>query len=272
MDAPNLNALLPGVEKIARLAGTEVMKYFGNVHIYTKQDGSKVTDADLAAEAIILPALRALAPHIPIVSEERVAEGDVPDISGGTFWTVDPIDGTREFIEKNDGFVVAIALIVAHKPALGLIYHPSLNVMFTAHGPGTAVMTGPDGTKTPLPAEETAPGQKWRVLINGWWSDMEQVDTYLARHCPPDIERETANEGIFRACRVAMGDGDLTVVYGKRPGGRIAFWDVAPGHAIVSSAGGRVETYDGAPLLYDSKDLYVGPHVMISPRRAKTFR
>lgn len=267
MNIEDLKKLLPGVHDIARLAGTEIMKYYGQAHIYTKKDGSQVTDADLAAEAIVLPALRDLTPGIPIVSEERVAEGEAPDISAGTFWTVDPIDGTRSFIEKSDGFAVAIGLVVGHKSVFGLIYHPSLSTAFVGYGPDTAVRIGPDGVAvslTELRPRFSSP-RKHRALISGWWSDMARVDAYLAEHFEPGtVEKDVSNIGLFRACRVAIGEADLTVVCSNRTGGRIAFWDVVPGHAIVEAAGGSVKSFDGQPLLYTASDFYVGPHVMRS--------
>ncbi len=267
----NLKELLPEVERIARLAGAEVMKHYAGTRIYTKDDGSKVTDADLASETVILPALARLTPRIPIVSEERVATGEQPDISGGTFWTVDPIDGTNEFINKSDGFVVAIALVVGNRPALGVVYHPSLNLMYSAAGTGTASKISADGVRAPL-AAKTSAGPIPHILLQQKYADMPYIKDYLERRFKGSAVRKDMSNGIFRACRIAEGLADMALVCTDKEEGRMAFWDVAPGQAIIESAGGRVETLEGNPLVYDAGDYYVSPHIVLSPLQAKTFK
>ncbi len=241
------------------------MKHYEGTNVYIKSDGSNVTDADYAAENIILPALRRLTPGIPIVSEERVAKGDIPDISKGTFWTVDPLDGTHEFINKTGAFVVAIALIVDSKPVMGIVYHPAMDLMYSGMGPGTATKVDKDGVCTSLAAGKTV-SEEMRVLLNPPYTDVRRVKGYLAKQFGA-AARIDGKSGILRACQVADGLADIAVVYASKSKGRTAFWDVAPGHAIVESAGGRVETLDGQPLLYDSADLQVPPHVILSPLR-----
>ena len=97
----------------------------------TKADESPVTAADLAAEAVIEAGLAELAPDIPLVAEEAASEGRLPDISGGRFWLVDPLDGTREFINRNGEFTVNIGLIADGAPVLGVVHAPALNLTFT---------------------------------------------------------------------------------------------------------------------------------------------
>ncbi|RZV98262.1 MAG: 3'(2'),5'-bisphosphate nucleotidase CysQ, partial [Rhodobacteraceae bacterium] len=123
--------LLPAVCDIARQAGAAIMEvYATDFSAERKTDGSPVTEADTAAEAIILPALGPLTPDIPIVSEEFMAEGTAPDISGGNFWLVDPLDGTREFMKGNDEFTVNIGLIIDLQPVFGVLYAPALDTLF----------------------------------------------------------------------------------------------------------------------------------------------
>lgn len=267
MQTPDLKQLLPHVEALARQAGAEIMRRYAAPDIHSKEDGSAVTDADLAAEKIILPALQALTPGIPIISEERVAAGEVPDISGGTFWTVDPLDGTQEFIDKTGAFVVAIALVADHRPVLGVIYHPAMNLLYSAAGPGSATRVEADGVRHAV-GDGVASPPALRILINERHTDLERVKGYLTQQFGSAVQVD-GKSGILRACQVADGRADMAVVAGKRAGNRTAFWDVAPGHAIIEAAGGIVETLDGKPLLYNDADLHVGPHAAISPRRAQ---
>jgi 3'(2'), 5'-bisphosphate nucleotidase len=269
MKEPDLKKLLPAAEKIARRAGHEIMKHYEGTAIYTKTDGSNVTDADYAAENIILPALAKLTPDIPIISEERVAAGHVPDISKGTFWTVDPLDGTHEFINKTGAFVVAIALIVDSRPVLGVVYHPAMNLMYSGAGPGTATKVDKEGVCTPLPdAKKTA--KKMRVLINPHDIDKKYLKGLTAQFNV--AANVNGKSGILRACQVAESLADMALVYAKNHQGRTAFWDVAAGHAIVEASGGRIETLDGQSLLYNAEDLRVPPHVILSPQQAVTAK
>ncbi|HRI77285.1 MAG TPA: inositol monophosphatase family protein [Alphaproteobacteria bacterium] len=269
--SPNPAALLPDIEKLAREAGAEIMRHYNDpaTKIYTKKDGSIVTDADHAAEKIVLARLAALTPDIPIVSEEAVEAGNIPDISGGTFWTVDPLDGTREFAERTGAFVVAIALVVDGKPVLGVVYHPAMDRLYAAAGPQTSAEVKPDGTRVPLsmPANPaTPPAADMRVLLNPASADMPKVKGYLSAQFG-DSARIDSKSGILRACQVAENSADMSVVYPVNRGGRTKFWDVAAGHAIVEGAGGRVQDIDGKPLRYDAEDLQVPPHICLSARR-----
>lgn len=270
MTKPDLSTLLPLVEQLARDAGAVIMRHYNDpdTRTYIKKDGSVVTDADHAAEKLILPRLAALAPDIPIVSEEAVEAGHIPDISGGTFWAVDPLDGTKEFADRTGAFVVAIALIIDHQPVLGVVYHPALDRMYVAAGPNTAAEVKPDGTRIPLTLPAAAPDAALRVLLNEHSADMPKVKGYLSEQFGSAATIDTKS-GVLRACQVAESSADASIVYPVNRGGRTRFWDVAPGHAIVEAAGGKVQDIDGKPLRYDAKDLQVPPHICLSPKRAQ---
>src|SRR5882724_1764481 len=116
---PERAALRSACTDFAREAAREIMRiYAGDLGERTKADKSPVTDADHAAEAIIVAGLRALTPDRPIVAEEEMAAGRVPTLDGGPFWLVDPLDGTKEFINRNGEFTVNIALA----PATGMLW------------------------------------------------------------------------------------------------------------------------------------------------------
>ena len=117
-------ALIP----ISRAAGAEILRFYRtDLDVDRKDDHSPLTEADRASDAVIVPALRALTPDIPIVSEEQVAD----DISGGVFWLVDPLDGTKEFIAQRDEFTVNIALVEGDQPILGLVDPTSRGAIWT---------------------------------------------------------------------------------------------------------------------------------------------
>jgi 3'(2'), 5'-bisphosphate nucleotidase len=259
----DLKTLLPQAEEIARQAGAEIMKFYAGTTVYIKNDGSEVTDADHAAENLILPALKKLTPDIPIVSEERVAAGEVPDVSGGTFWTVDPLDGTKEFINKTGAFVVAIGLVVDGHPVMGIIYHPVTGLMYSGMGPGTASKIGADGIRKPVVAGPKVAAEDLHVLVNEPHADMPRIKGYLSSQFKKAAKIDPKS-GIFRACQVAEGLADMVIVCSAKRQGRNKWWDVAPGHAIVEAAGGKVEGLDGLPLIYNAADLQVPPHVIMA--------
>ena len=144
------NELMNALCRIAIRAGAAIMDHYETEIVVTeKDDKSPVTVADQDAEDIILPALIEAAPGIPIVSEEATAAGTTPEI-GPAFFLVDPLDGTREFINKNGEFTVNIALIEAGVPTMGVVYAPAKNRIFYASGPNQAhecdVAPNHDGT------------------------------------------------------------------------------------------------------------------------------
>ena len=123
--------LMPELVKLAEAAGEVIMRvYAGEIEVEMKDDRSPVTAADGAAEKVIIARLRELTPNIPIVAEEAVAAGDLPDVAGGDFWLVDPLDGTKEFISRNGEFTVNIALVSSRQPVAGVVYAPAIETMW----------------------------------------------------------------------------------------------------------------------------------------------
>ena len=142
---------LPEICRLAEAAGRETLRiYEGEADVVLKQDGSPVTAADAAAEAVILPALRALTPDIPVVSEEEAAAGLAPESVGRRFWLVDPLDGTKEFIKRNGEFTVNIALIEDGVPVLGVVHVPVTGETYAAAGPGSATLSVAGAAPTPI--------------------------------------------------------------------------------------------------------------------------
>src|SRR5690606_3681583 len=132
--------LLDRICMIAREAGEVIMPYFESDDLIThrKSDRSQVTAADRAAETLIIGALSKLTPGTPIVAEEAVEAGHVPDVAGKSFWLVDPVDGTKEFIQRIPEFTVNIALVENGQPVLGVVYAPASDLLYAGMVPGGA--------------------------------------------------------------------------------------------------------------------------------------
>lgn len=258
----NLQEILSGAVIASRKAGDEIMRYYhsGDIGITTKDDGSPVTLADKAAEAILLPALRQLTPDIPIVSEEAFSDGDRPDLSRGTFWTVDPIDGTKQFINKTGGFVVALSLIIDHYPALGLVFHPALDLLYTSTELGTALKTK-GNSKPEIMRCRKIPQEGALVLTNGSYADIGAVDKWLEKTSLPVAKRETSSP-TFIYCRVADGTADVFAgLHAIHKCGGVHWWDIAPGQAIIEAAGGSVKDLSGQRVAYDSPHFLAPAHI-----------
>jgi 3'(2'), 5'-bisphosphate nucleotidase len=247
----NLPDLLPEIVSVAHVAGAEIMKiYATDFDVNWKSDSSPVTAADEGAEAIILPKLRELTPDYTIVAEEAVAKDGIPDIGSAPFWLVDPLDGTREFLNRNGEFTVNIALVIDKEPKLGVIYVPAQDTTYTGLvGVGATRQIG-DAAPEPITIR-TPPEEGVTVLASRRHGDPEVLSAFLKDR--PIAEIRNAGSSL-KLCLVAAGEGDIYPRFGNT-----MEWDIAAGHAILSAAGGRVTTEDGAPMLY-GKETMLNPH------------
>jgi 3'(2'), 5'-bisphosphate nucleotidase len=232
-------ALVP----ISRAASAEILPFYRTVlEVDRKVDRSPVTAADRAADAVIVPALRALTPDIPIVSEERKAD----DIAGGVFWLVDPLDGTKEFLAHRDEFTVNIGLIEDRQPVLGLVGIPVDDHQYLGWGPGTATLVAGGAAPRPI-ACRPQPDDGIVVAASRSHASRADLDDFLARFTVRDY---IAAGSALKFCRVAEGAVDLYPRF--KP---TMEWDTAAGHALVLSAGGRMMGLDGGPFLYGKPDF-----------------
>lgn len=238
--------LLYEIEALAMQAGAEVMRYWrAQLDIHHKPDGSPVTEADHAAEAIIIRTLQQLTPEIPVIAEEAytmaAAAGEpTPKISDGRFWLVDALDGTREFLNHNEDFTVNIALIDHNEPALGVIYHPVSGTLYSGTTVGTATRTKADGQRTEIIS--TLSDASLRIVSSKSYGNEIQLAKYLAGR---QILEHRHRSSSIKFCEVAEGRADLYPRFGPS-----REWDTAAGHAIIYAAGGSVSTSAGLPLLY----------------------
>ncbi|UDF03405.1 3'(2'),5'-bisphosphate nucleotidase CysQ [Asticcacaulis sp. AND118] len=231
---------------IALKAGAKIMDiYEAGFSVDSKSDASPVTEADGAAEEIILAELAKLSPDIPVVAEEAVSKGDIPD-TDAVFYLVDPLDGTREFISRNGEFTVNIALIENGVPVAGVVYAPALGEMFWGGRDKGAfrapVTNGVIGTQEAISVRE-APAALTAIGSRSHGS--AETEDWLKQYTVGDF---IAAGSSLKFCRVAEGAADL---YPRH--GRTMEWDTAAGDAVLRAAGGLVTTLDGQPLSYGKR-------------------
>lgn len=258
MTHPPSTELLPRVRAIARRAGETILQFYGrDLAVEVKADASPVTAADRAADQLIVAALQELTPEIPVISEEA-AVGSVPDIGGGRFWLVDPLDGTKEFINRRREFTVNIALIEDGRPVLGTIHAPALDATYAGAGAGTATAEVAGGGPRPVAARR-APADGLAVVASRSHANIPALESYLA-----GIRVESCKNlgSAIKFCLIASGEADL---YPRL--GRTMEWDTAAGHAVLEAAGGSVRTLTGAPLRY-GKPGFENPHFVARGREA----
>jgi 3'(2'), 5'-bisphosphate nucleotidase len=238
--------LLDTAHRAALAAGAAIMRvYAEDFAIREKTDKTPVTEADLAAERVIVALLEKAFPDIPVISEERVeAEGLPP--SAARFWAVDPLDGTREFIARNGEFAVCIGLVEEGRPVLGVVFGPALGVSYAACGLGTATRRRNGGPAEPIAAR--APADDGLVVVHSRsHENSRRLAEYLADY--PVKERVKCGSALKFGV-LAAGEADLYPRFGTT-----MEWDTAAGQAILEAAGGRVETRDGVPLGYGKPGL-----------------
>ncbi len=243
--------MLDDLVTIALKAGAAIMAIYARFDpatMATKGDGSPVTEADAAAEALILEELARLAPEIPVVAEEAVAAGQVPE-TGRRFFLVDPLDGTKEFISRNGEFTVNIALIEDGVPVLGVVYAPAIGVIYAGgKGQGAKVAdveAGKVGAWRAI-SVRAEPQHGGLCVIASRSHLTDETKSFIERFSVADFV--TAGSSL-KFCKLAAGEADL---YPRL--GRTMEWDTAAGDAVLRAAKGAVLTMDGKPLVYGKRN------------------
>jgi 3'(2'),5'-bisphosphate nucleotidase len=238
--------MIDELARVAEQAGAEIMAVRAAMvsgDVRTKGDGSPVTEADERAEAVILEALAQLSPDVPVVAEEAVAAGHMPD-TGASFWLVDPLDGTREFVDGNSDFTVNIALIEDGKPVLGIVHVPATGVTYAGSRDGAKVRHHAEGGWQPIQVA-SADGHGLRVIASRSHLSPETRE-FIERF---DVAEMVSAGSSLKFCKLAAGEADL---YPRLS--RTMEWDTAAADAVLRAAGGRVMTLDGQPLLYGKRN------------------
>jgi len=255
-------ALLEGFVEAAREAGAAIWTIFQqDFAVVTKADKSPVTAADTAAEAIILKALARLIPGVPVVAEEEVAAGRMPEV-GERFLLVDPLDGTKEFIKKGTDFTVNIALVEHGAPTLGVVYAPARSRLFAGDVKTATAWTveiGPEdnsplGLRKPLGVRAQG---AYLTAVASKSHDTPETEAYL-QAC--GVAERVSIGSSLKFCLVAAGEADL---YPRA--GPTCEWDTGAGHAVLVAAGGRVFDLSGAPLPYGKARFFNPGFVATGP-------
>lgn len=239
--------MLEIMERAAIAAGETIMEvYDAGPAVTYKVDTSPVTDADHRAERIILADLAAAFPDLPVVAEESVAAGKVPDVAGRRFFLVDPLDGTKEFLDRDSHFTVNIGLIEGGVPVAGVIYAPALGVIYAASAGGAKKAK----------VEHGRISGDWRP-IGCRKSPDRPVAVVSRRHNSREAIAHLNAQGItdyeaigssLKFCLLAEGQADIYPRFS-----RTMEWDTAAGDAILRAAGGETVTIDGVPLAYGKR-------------------
>jgi 3'(2'), 5'-bisphosphate nucleotidase len=210
---------------------------------HQKPDGSPVTDADHASEAIILEGLERLLPGTPVISEERLGS-EAPPALAGNFVLVDPLDGTKEFVAGRDEYTVNVALLSAGRPIAGLVSCPARGLLWRGILGRGAERLRMDGEN--LSAAEPIHTRRWPqrgavALVSR--SHLDPGTTALLARLPATTAQACGSS--LKFCRIAEGTADLYPRLGPT-----SEWDIAAGHALVIAAGGVVTAADGSELAY----------------------
>ncbi|NGY06684.1 3'(2'),5'-bisphosphate nucleotidase CysQ [Solimonas terrae] len=243
------NEMFDAIVKIAIDAGDKILAvYHRDFPVEFKPDRSPLTQADLAAHHHIAAALRTLSPDIPVLSEEAA---DIPFTTRrqwACYWLVDPLDGTKEFIKRNDEFTVNIALIENGEARMGVVHAPALNLSYGA-ARGLGAMRWKDGSCVAIRTRKV-PARPVFVISKSHRD--AALDAFLAKAPAHDaISRGSS----LKFCQIAEGGADL---YPRT--GPTSEWDTAAGQCIVEQAGGQVlRTPALCPLRYNEKESLLNP-------------
>ncbi len=248
-----LKELLPHTVQIAREAGDRILEsYATEFDVETKSDESPLTAADLASHRCIIDGLGKLEVDFPVLSEESREQPFAERADWNPYWLVDPLDGTKEFVNRNGEFTVNIALIRDHAPVLGVVHVPVTGVTYFAAADHGAFKQEGDAAPVAIRVHD----QPRTPRVVGSRSHRgELVDAYLAKLGEHEM---VAMGSSLKFCVVAEGGAD---VYPRL--GLTSEWDTAAAHAVVNAAGGRVVQLDGRDLDYNAKEDILNPHFIV---------
>lgn len=233
--------LLESLLQLARSAGDAILDvYHSDFLVRSKEDSSPVTEADIRAEEVILAGLRRLSPGTPVVAEESVAR-TTTGRQGGSFWLVDPLDGTREFINRNGEFTVNIALVSDAAPVLGVVLAPALDVAYVG-AQGHGAWEERSGIRRGVNVAASVPAGGPVVVSSRSHEDESALRAFLGNR-PVAATRGVGSS--LKFCLVATGEAQLYPRLGPT-----MEWDTAAGHAVLAAAGGDVVDLHGLPLCY----------------------
>ena len=234
-------ALAEALADIAEDAARVILPYWrAGVVAETKADASPVTQADREAETLILSRLADLYPEVQAVAEEQVAAGEGPDTLGEWYWLIDPLDGTRGFVEGRESFTVNIALIRGDTPVAGVVTAPATEITWRSAAPGAGAMRRRFGEAWQAIKVRERPASPIALLSHSMTD--EEAQRLASRH---GCVQWQGTDSSLKFCLIAEGRFDA---YPRT--GPTSEWDTAAGQAVLEAAGGRVMAEDGQRLRY----------------------
>ncbi len=246
----DIAALACDVCALARRAGHAILEiYKSDFAVTQKKDSSPLTEADLAANQLIKDGLVGLTAHWPVLSEESAAISWAERSRWRRYWLVDPLDGTREFVKRNDEFTVNIALIEGHRPVLGVVFAPALGEMYCAWEGGGAFRGA--AIDAALQRLQVRPRQTPVIVVGSRSHDDPRLLHSLRKLGDHELR---ALGSSLKFCRIAAGEADLYLRYGAT-----SEWDTAAGQCVLEQAGGRVSDFSGSPLGYNRRESLINP-------------
>jgi 3'(2'), 5'-bisphosphate nucleotidase len=233
--------------RLAVLAGEKIMEvYSREFSVEYKEDASPLTEADIASHRIIEEGLLAFAYRIPVISEEGEGAPYSQRKAYKSFWLVDPLDGTKEFIKRNGEFTVNIALIEGNVSVLGVIYVPAKEVLYYGEKGTGAFRQVRGGSPVKLERKLIGQGSPVRAVVSRSHPSPEVEEFLKAYNVANRVEAGSS----LKFCLVAEDSADLYPRFGPT-----SEWDTAAGHAIAEAAGCSVTTADANPLIYNKESL-----------------
>lgn len=234
--------------ELVRAAGRRILTHYGGeTGVTLKADQSPLTDADRSSHHQVTEGLRQRWPECPILSEEGAEIAYEKRRRWQTFWLVDPLDGTKEFLRCNGEFTVNIALIVSKQPVFGVVGVPVTQTVYLGGPERGAWRETSDGMRVPIRCSQRTAGERLTVVGSRSHGSPEMAD--FLKHLP--VKDLLAVGSSLKFCRVAEGEADVYPRFGPT-----MEWDTAAGHAVVIGAGGHVVDSHGRPLRYNKEDLH----------------
>ena len=245
-----------GLLDIVARAGDAILEVYGTeFSVQNKDDDSPLTQADLAAHRIIVDGLSNLTPDIPIVSEESVPPPFEERSAWGRYWLVDPLDGTKEFVNRNGEFTVNIALIRDTEAVYGVVGVPVQDRIYVGDVPAGQAWCWEAGERRAIAPRQMRRDMAKLVIVASRSHGGQRLESYLDAVADgfPAVERKPVGSSL-KLCVLADGSADLYPRLGPT-----SEWDIAAAHAVLRAAGGQVYTFDGQPLPYNSKESLLNP-------------
>jgi len=262
-EAMNDDALCEALADLAIKAGAEIMSiYSSDFTAEQKDDASPVTEADRCGEAFILAGLTAIAPDTPVLAEEAASEGKIPAL-GEEFFLVDPLDGTREFINRTGEFTVNIALIRNGRPALGVVYAPATEKLYAgvvSRGAWRETVNEKGARSARCDINAASMPEQGLIAVASRSHRSPETDAYLETL---DVADFAAAGSSLKFCLIAEGTAHIYPRFG-----RTMEWDTGAGQAVLEAAGGKVCVHPGGePLAYNKRERgFDNPYFIASGR------